>query len=849
MRNPSSNVDIGDLLVHADWVRHLARGLVANAAQADDVVQDTWVAALERPPVQATNLRGWLARVVRNVARQRGRSEARRERREVATARGEATSSTAELADRAALQRDVVGHVLTLDEPFRAVVLLRFFEGLPPRAIADRLGVPVKTVNSRLQRAFAKLHEKLDREYGDRAAWCAALVPLCVGSDAVAATSGSLWPELGGWIVKTNTKVGLALAASVLGGLGLWRVLPEGSGASTARPTTPEVEPDVPVAAAALDREPERVRIAESAPATVAAPTETAAAGSPATVLYRVRGRAVDVRGNPHGGVEIATDDRPNDALATTASDGTFVAEIEQRDDRWASQHPDRICLRVVDPHLVTLWESCVRETNVAQEHIVVAATVTAIEGSVVDAGLAPIEGAQVSLTARDPMTFALHGSSVADVFPYPLDMTSAVEFALVTDAAGRFRFGRFPQAPGQRLFVSADGFEAAFVDLDSAAEPLVVQLTRAEDADGRFVDGIVIDERGAPVAGATVQLANDQAQSRTDGTFRIAADWVEPATPLCAAKKGRLPALVPNFGEVLGAGSADFGPVELVLGGAPLDIRGRVLDADGRPCAGWSVSILDETEISQLRIPIATAEGLARKEDGVARTDSDGGFHLTGLFARDYRLQAWDEDSLLRTEGVVAAGSQSAVLRASNATRGDVRGVVVNRHGAPLADVEVRLCLDTVKGSVGSSHISGETQITDDSGAFAFDAVPRDYVYLRLRGESILPLAFVLPADESAEGHEIVAFRRCHFRIEPSDPSNPAERVTFLDADGQSLQVNRFQANGMSAYPWALLNDGRSEVLSVSEQATTAAVFRDEVEIARHPVVLDPVGVNVLRF
>jgi len=52
-----------------------------------------------------------------------------------------------------------------LAEPDRRAILLRFYEGLPPRAIASELGVPVTTVKSWIQRGLEKLRESL-RESG-----------------------------------------------------------------------------------------------------------------------------------------------------------------------------------------------------------------------------------------------------------------------------------------------------------------------------------------------------------------------------------------------------------------------------------------------------------------------------------------------------------------------------------------------------------------------------------------------------------------------------------------------------------------------------------------------------------
>jgi len=69
-------------LEHAAWVRQLAHALVFDSSQVDDVVQQTWLELLRRPPQDDRNPRGWLATVARNAARQIGRSESRRQERE-----------------------------------------------------------------------------------------------------------------------------------------------------------------------------------------------------------------------------------------------------------------------------------------------------------------------------------------------------------------------------------------------------------------------------------------------------------------------------------------------------------------------------------------------------------------------------------------------------------------------------------------------------------------------------------------------------------------------------------------------------------------------------------------------
>ena len=70
------------LLRQADFVRCLARSLLADASDADDVSQDALVRALETPPRHGDRLRSWLASVVHNGVRQHLRGATRRKSRE-----------------------------------------------------------------------------------------------------------------------------------------------------------------------------------------------------------------------------------------------------------------------------------------------------------------------------------------------------------------------------------------------------------------------------------------------------------------------------------------------------------------------------------------------------------------------------------------------------------------------------------------------------------------------------------------------------------------------------------------------------------------------------------------------
>ena len=56
------------LRVHAASLRALARSLLSDEGAAEDVLQDTWVTALKRPPGRRDRVSGWLRAVTPMVS-------------------------------------------------------------------------------------------------------------------------------------------------------------------------------------------------------------------------------------------------------------------------------------------------------------------------------------------------------------------------------------------------------------------------------------------------------------------------------------------------------------------------------------------------------------------------------------------------------------------------------------------------------------------------------------------------------------------------------------------------------------------------------------------------------------
>ncbi len=172
-----------------------------------DVLQETWLRALRRAPRAEGAARTWLARVASNLARDARRGASRRSAREEASARPEAVEPVDVTIERLAAQREVVGAVLALREPYKSVVLLHYYQGLDAAAIAARTGRSAATVRSQLSRAHEVLRAALDAKLGeDRSAWAGLLLSLPPGA-------GSGGPGAAGAAgAAPAAKVALALA-------------------------------------------------------------------------------------------------------------------------------------------------------------------------------------------------------------------------------------------------------------------------------------------------------------------------------------------------------------------------------------------------------------------------------------------------------------------------------------------------------------------------------------------------------------------------------------------------------------------------------------------------------------
>lgn len=163
---------------HQDLVFGVARRVTGNAADAEDLAQETFVRAYralrgyDAERTRALHLRGWLARICLNLGRNRARDmaaatagtgtpatlEAAAEARDVETRQPE------QIAERQEARRRWARLLDGLPPNYRTAVAMRHVEGLSYPELAAALGRPLGSVKSDVHRGVALLRTAYERD-------------------------------------------------------------------------------------------------------------------------------------------------------------------------------------------------------------------------------------------------------------------------------------------------------------------------------------------------------------------------------------------------------------------------------------------------------------------------------------------------------------------------------------------------------------------------------------------------------------------------------------------------------------------------------------------------------------
>jgi len=628
---PERTLQTDELLAHARWARRLAGHLVRDPEVADDLVQDTWLAALRHPPAASRPLRPWLRTVLQHLAWQRLRADGRRAARERqvqrersgTAANAPASAASDELLEEMELQTALTREVLALPEPYRGVIVRRFYRGWSPARIAREAGIPAATVRSQLQRGLERLRARMQRHFGgDRTAYDRALLAFA-GPQAFGWLGPAAAVLQGAWIVKDTVKLGWAVGALVAlaSTAALWNVVAGGDLAGDdagARPADP-------VDLAGLPAEPEEAATPADpggaadrrAPVLEAPEPEAPPAAAPPLVAFR--GRVIDAAGMPLAGVAVGLPDWRSEDVALSPLDGRIEVALSEgqlatlENFLFVSKHRQwRTFVRLACPGHATRFVRAELALEAANElGDLVLEPGGAVRGRVVDAADAPLAGVRVVVTEstlRVPREVAERIGPGDD--PYVP--------AAWTDGAGRFEVGGVPFA-SVRAWATAPEMRHAFsaaLELGpgrAVADGVVLRIVPFDPEDR--IRGRVVTPEGEPLARAHVAYVEHAAGYSTrilvadeDGRFTIVLGHREVQDIVASDPEGR-------WGEAL-AEDVPPGTGDLVLAlrrHRYIEVRAR--DALDQQVGSFRVRSECDS-ISQLHLAdSARAEG-----DGVAR-------------------------------------------------------------------------------------------------------------------------------------------------------------------------------------------------------------------------------------
>ena len=157
------------VLVHLDSAYTLARYLLHDEHDAQDVVQDAALRAMRHfHGFRGGDARAWLLTIVRNCCYSIQRKQRRRPRTVGLDEAGAIATADTDSADAAAVLRAEQAHVqravASLPAEFREVIVLREIEAMSYAEIGTVTGVPIGTVMSRLSRSRKRLATLLGHE-------------------------------------------------------------------------------------------------------------------------------------------------------------------------------------------------------------------------------------------------------------------------------------------------------------------------------------------------------------------------------------------------------------------------------------------------------------------------------------------------------------------------------------------------------------------------------------------------------------------------------------------------------------------------------------------------------------
>ncbi len=702
--------DDGEIRSRDRALRGLARGLVATTVEAEDLAQETWLAALQAGETKIENVGGWMRMVARYKAfRWRHRERLRFDlERDVADPESQAESS-APTQDALAALADAVR---ALPEPYRTVIRLRYFEELSIDEIAGSLGSPRTTVKSQLHRGIVRIRSRMERDLARRKLSRAGFLSI-FGREKLESTLG-FGPLVA--VAALVVAVGLPLV-----------LLTRGSDERT--PSTPSngrvvLRVDRPSGADASGAD-----FLEPAPRFVPERTPVAtsnAATAPDRGAVLVLVVEDEITGAPLSDFDLWLE--PSDPVAAQRgalfgrTDATGRLVWNELEAGWWRLFPQR-----------GLEQDVQLEESRRQELRLVAPVGRTVRGLVEDQIGEPIAQAKVFLSAPRNKGHWTHVATTA--------------------ADGSFRI----EGADQRSYLYAESpqnhiYRIVSLDRPGAQRADELEVRLRLDPEHAVVRGQVLGVRGEPVAEATVRLA---IRPMLRAQMRDREAWTEfpPAREVLTGADGRFEILklsafenevcvtAPGYGSWSGIVARDAAELDVRLE-APRGVSGRVLDGERRPVPGATVELVSSWLFPSLFV----------------RTDGAGRFRFENSPTPTFRIRAFDGASDLSFVGRFDAAPEGVTeLELALRSNWTIRGRASDVNGQPLVGYTVvRTDSELGRPSLVDARSQESRVRTGPDGSFAFSACWRRrhtlWLYEPGAGEPSAHRVDILPGGASVQ-------------------------------------------------------------------------------------------------
>ena len=488
-----ARLDEPELLEQVASLRAYAARLGLDAHQAEDLVQETLLEAVHRPPRSRRNLGGWLRTVLRHAAsRQRERAH-RREERERLVARPDRVEEEASERDPR-----LWGAIERLPSAQRRALRLRFEEERSLEEIARELERPVGTVKSHLHRGLTRLRGVLG---GGLLAWLAGALGGRLRSRSARWARRMRW-----WVPSGALGLGLLLLSlDVLGRAGgalgpQARALPERSAAADSALGVALEAPPIEGGA----RQPFRL----ASPGAQGSPTPTASAAAREPLWLELL--VVDPHGAPIPRARVAqVGPRRSAPTAWTSLDGRarWTVPVDSMFDdfeapRWVVSAWGYVPARVV-----------ALPAELEPQRVVLEPKAIALEGRVVDEAGAALARVRVSWSTGRPGANGEFGLVAA----------RTLRQSRRTTRDGRFAFERLGEG-ARTLELQLEGYCSRRLSLPelSGEDSLEIVLRRGARLEGA-VSGVGVAPAGRVWVESEAQNLQPATRIAADGGFALA--------------------------------------------------------------------------------------------------------------------------------------------------------------------------------------------------------------------------------------------------------------------------------------------------------------------------------------